>query len=244
MATLIPNTPIVNAGLLYVNGCYMNWLSTTTLSVTSGQCRDVTNTADIVLGATTTITSTTVGVNGVDVAAAVASSFYAVYVIGSSTDQKPGACLLSLSSTAPSLPFGYDMFRRVGYVLTDSSAHFLNFWQEGRNMFYDVGISVLSAGTSTTYANVALTTAVPPEATNVNLVVTYTANSATNVAHFLPYGSTATNGIVRFGYGVAAAQVGMAVVPAELNVAAPTIQYKVSASDSLSLLVAGYTDQL
>lgn len=241
-------TPIVNAGLLYINGLNMTWVSTTTLTVGAGAARNSTDVNDITLGATVTNTSTTVGVNGVDLAAAAASSLYAVYVIGDSNGYKATASLLSLSATAPSLPFGYNMFRRIGYVLTDGSSHYLAFWQYGtgqaRKMYYDVGISVLSGGSSTSYASIDMSAAVPVEACEVLGLATYTANSATNVAHFIPYGSGATNGVVQFGYGVAAAQVGMITIPTQLNGSKPECQYKVASSDALTLLVAGYTDVL
>lgn len=241
-------TPIVNAGLKYVNGLDLVRTGNSTITMAAGAARDSGNVNDIVLSSTATIDGSTVGANGVDLAVLVASKFYAVYVIGDSTGYNAAAGLLSLSFSAPSLPDGYDMYRRVGWVLTDGSAHILQFWQYGngqvRSYYYDVGISALSGGTSTSYANIDLSASVPPIVTEVLLNVAYTANSATNVAHFLPYGSSATNGVVQFGYGVAAAQVGMATVPSELNSGKPEVQYKVAASDSLTLLTQGFKDYL
>lgn len=261
----IPNVPIVNAGLYYVNKFNLAWVSTTTMTVSNGGARDSTNSNDILLAAPVTINGTFVGPNGVDVAAIVASSFYAVYVIASSTSVEtsadelsgadaavnpyPAAALLSLASNAaPFLPYGYDMYRRVGWVLTDSSSHFLKFWQYGaaeeRSYYYDVGISALSAGAATSFTAINLATSVPPRVTQVLFDISYTPNAATNVAQFLPFGSTATNGVVRFGCGVAAAQVGSITVPSQLNGVLPEVLYKVAASDSLTLLTIGYKDFL
>lgn len=244
MAT--PNTPIVNAGLKYVNGLNLTWSAAKVITIGAGAARDSTNTNDIVVSSTLTNTGTVVGVNGVDVAALVLSSMYAVYVIADSTGHYATASLLSLNATTPTLPFGYDMFRRVGWVLTDASANILLFWQVGsgqtRDIWYDVAISELSAGTSTTYAAIDLATSVPPIVTEVFMVATYTPNSATNVAHILPSGSSATNGVVRLGGGVAAAQVSNIVVPVQLLAGVANIQYKVQASDTLSLLTAGFKD--
>jgi hypothetical protein len=140
------------------------------------------------------------------------------------------------------------MYRRIGWVLTDATSDNLLFWQYGsdqeRVYYYDVGISELSGGSSTTYAAIDLASSVPPIATRVIMDVAYTANSATNNAEFLPFGSSATNGIVRFGYGVAAAQVGQAVIPCRLDGAVPKIQYKVDTSDALTLLTVGYHDYI
>lgn len=252
----IPQSPIVNAGLLYVNGLGISKTAAKQITMQLGAARDSTNTNDIILGpsapipvlAPVVINGANVGANGVDAAAIVASSFYAVYVIGDSTDYNAAAGLLSLNTTTPSLPEGYDMYRRVGWVLTDGSANILQFWQfgsgSGRVYYYDVGISALSGGTSTTFANVDLSASVPPLATEVLFHATYTPNAATNIAEFLPYGSSATNGIVVFGYGVAAAQQGMVTVPAELNAGKAEVQYKVATSDTLTLLTAGYKDFL
>ena len=256
-----PNVPIVNDGLLYVNGLGISKTAAKQITMQLGAARDSTNTNDIVLGATSAtpdepttpavpivINGAAVGVNGVDVAAIVLNSFYAVYVIGDSTDHQSTAGLLSLNATTPSLPYGYDMYRRIGWVLTDGSANIFQFWQfgtgSGRMYYYDTTIPVLVLGTSTTFAPVSLVAAVPPIATEVLFNVSYTPTGATDIAHFLPFGSTATNGIVQFGYGVVAKQTGMATIPSELNVAAPTIQYKVTSGDVLTLLVAGYKDTL
>lgn len=244
-----PNVPIVNAGLLYVNGLAIsNNATNTKLNLASGQARNSSNVDDIILSTGVTIDGTTVGANGVDAAAIVASSFYAVYVIGDSTAHQSTAGLLSLNATTPALPYGYDMYRRIGWILTDGAAHILTFWQfgggSGRTYYYDVGISALSGGTQTSFTAVDLSASVPPIATQVLFKATYTPNSATNTAQFLPYGSTATNGFVQFGYGVAAAQVGMVTIPAELNAAKAEIQYKVASSDTLSLLTVGYQDSL
>lgn len=244
----MPNTPIVNAGIKYVNDLQISKTADKTLSMSAGAARDFTNTNDIILNSAVTINGATVGANGVDVAVLVASTMYAVYVIGDSTDYKSTGGLLSLASnTSPSLPSGYDMSRRVGWILTDGSANILQFWQFGRGQerfyYYDVGISALSAGTATSFTAINLSTSVPPVATQVMFDIAYTANSATDTAQFLPFGSTATNGIVRFGTGVAAAQVGSITVPCELNSGVPTVQYKVtSGSDSLTLLTTGFRD--
>lgn len=244
-----PNTPIVNARLAYVNGLQLSWLTTTTFSMASGAASNSNDVNDIELSAPVTNLITSVGPNGVDIAAAVASSFYAVYVIGDSTAYQPTASLISLNATTPALPFGYDMFRRVGFILTDGSAHVLKFWQygngSGKDMWYDTPIATAAITTGTSYATQSLATGIPAIACETFLKVQYTANSATNVVNMGPFGSTPTAAMVIFGYGVAAQQQGMAVVPCALNVAVPTIEHKeTSASDALVLLVSGYRDNL
>lgn len=244
----MPNSPIVNAGIKYVNGLDIAKTAAKTLSLAAGAARDSSNTNDITLDEAVTINGATVGANGVDVAAIVLNSFYAVYVIGDSTGYEDTAGLLSLDDEQPSLPGGYDMYRRVGWILTDGSANILQFWQYGegqeRTYYYDVGISELSGGSSATFAAVDLATSVPPQATEVLFDITYTPNGATDVAEFLPFGSAASSGFIRFGCGVAAAQVGSITVPCRLDSGVPKIQYKVTAGDTLTLLTTGFKDYM
>ena len=241
-----PNSPIVNAGLLYANGLGIAKTAAKIISMAAGAARDSTDTNDITLSALVSINGANVGANGVDIAALVASSFYAVYVIGDSTAYQSAAGLLSLSATAPSLPGGYDMYRRVGWILTDGSSNILQFWQYGqgeeRMYYYDVGISELSGGSDTTFTAIDLATSVPPIATEVLFDVTFTPDGATEVAEFLPFGSSASSGFIRFGYGVAAAQVGVVTVPCRLDSGVPKVLYKVASGDTLTLLTVGFKD--
>jgi hypothetical protein len=243
------NNPIVNARIVYANGLQLVYGTASTFTMSAGAASNSSNVDDIVLPALVTNTITSVGVNGVDIAAAVASSFYAVYLIGDSTGYKASASLLSLNASQPSLPFGYDMYRRVGYVLTDGSANLLKFWQYGnggsRDMWYDTPIATPAITTSTTYVTQSLAAGIPAFACETFLKVDYTPNSATNVCNMGPYGSTPTAAMIIFGYGVAAAQQGMAVVPCALNSGVPTIEHKeTSASDALVIAVSGYRDNL
>lgn len=245
------NTPIVNLGAKYINGLNLTRTDDEVIAIAAGAARDSTNDWDIVVSSALAVSNLVSGAGGIDTGTVGASKMYYVFVIDSSTRSTaaPAAGLLSLSATAPVLPFGYDVFRRVGAVLTDGTSDFLEFHQYGagndRPMYYDVAISELAAGNATTYTAVDLATSVPAVRCDVIALVAYTPASATNKAHFLPFGSTATNGIVQFAYGVAAAQVGMATIPSALDSGVPKIQYKVgNASDALTVSVAGYIDQL
>lgn len=265
------STPVVNGGIKYIHGLQMSFTSTTSITVQPGRARDAVNVNDIVVGyqpnvaasqtgeatippypaGVATVLSTAFnGAGGLDTGTIAVSTFYAVYAIGDSYNVNPGSVILSKNIVAPQFPMGYNIARRIGYILTDSSALVLNFWQFGlgdvRDMWYDVGIAVPTTSGSTTYAPISLVASVPIMGTEVFLKVAYTANSATDIASFLPYGSTATNGIQIFGYGVAALQQGMLTILAEVNATpAPAFQYKTtSASDTLVLTTAGYRDYL
>lgn len=252
----MPNYPIVNAGLKYVNNLDLSYLfsaSATQMTMAAGAARDVTNTNDIILSAPATINGLYVGANGCDTAVLAVSSMYAVYVIGDSTDHQPTAGLLSLVANAtPYLPFGYDMYRIVGYVSTDASAHILQFWAYGhgdeRTFYYDVPLTVLSGGSETSMTALPLTLAasphqlvVPPIACQVWLNVAYTPNTTNTYAEFLPFGSVATAGLVSVGTGVAAqVQHWSILVPCALSAGVPNVLYKVASSDAVTVAVAGF----
>lgn len=260
----LPNNPIVNAGLLYVNGLQI--VNTTydapvsTIFMLKGAARDATNTSDIILSDTITLDIKKVGANGLDIGTPIPNSFYAVYVIGDSTDNNPTAGLFSFAPVSdadtpptPHLPLGYDMYRRVGWILTQSSIVISNFSQSGagqsRTYYYFGPINVLTGGASTTYFPVDLYTCVPPisqpELAAVNEVllnVNYTPSSVNHYVEFNDFSANGvfSNGIVQLGSGVAGQQFGSIRVPSQ----AQQIFYRVAAGDSLTLSVTGYTDYL
>src|SRR5208283_4100787 len=91
--------PQVNAGLLYVNGLDVSWVSTTALSVAAGAARDSSNVNDIVSPTAVSISSAINGAGGLDTGTIAASTFYAVYIIGSSLSANPETNIATQVST-------------------------------------------------------------------------------------------------------------------------------------------------
>jgi len=249
MAT--PNNPIVNAGLSYVNQLQIRFRTSKSVTLFSGAARNSTNIADIILSADTIVDSAIVGANGIDFGTFAANTFYAVYVIGDSRGYSQTAGLFSLSPDAPIIPLNYDMFRRVGWVLTDGSANIISFVQSGlnesRNYYYRSSINVLAAGTATVFTLVNIAAAIPPIVENSIIVTTealvtinYTPASAGNTAQFSFSTVLGISPIVQFGCGVAAPQFGTLTLPTFLR----EISYKVFAGDLVTLNVTGFTDYL
>lgn len=86
------------------------------------------------------------------------STWYHVFLIGDPLIMPD--VLISLSATAPTLPAGYTVFRRIGAMKTDSSAHWIKFSQKGNQFLWSVPLMDV-AGTvpaSGAAASVALTT--------------------------------------------------------------------------------------
>lgn len=249
----VPNTPVVNAGLLYVNGCNLSWVSTTAISVSAGQVRDSSNVNDIVLSSASSVSISSSGVvNALDTGTIAASTMYSVYAIGDSTGFRDNGCLLSLSASQPTLPFGYDMYRRIGAISINSSSQVRRFMQVGsgnsREMLYDPGtgpstkgVVIPSSGTggSTSYVNLGLLISLVPQlAVECIINCAFTPNSANNVLFLAP--ATIDNGTTAWvgsyasmsAAATGSAQVGVLRVPCSLpnatQIAALTILSKVT----------------
>lgn len=242
--------PIVNAARKYVDGLELARVDDENITIAAGAARDSSNTNDITLAAAVTVNALVVGANGIDTGALANNTLYAVYVIGDSTKYQDAAGLLSASASGPAaMPAGYDMYRRVGYVRTDGTADLLEFHQygvdESRVMYYDAPISILAAGNAIADAEIDLSTFVPAARAVLMLDVDLTAANAVDLVELKPFGSAAANGLVRFGCGVAAQQVGSLSIPSALDAGVPKILYKVTdAGDAVTLLCAGYEDFL
>jgi hypothetical protein len=256
---------IVNYPFLYVNGLQLSWTSNTTLTVAAGIIRDLSNIADINLGnyldesdedvgvaanVATLLDTSKVGVNGIDTGVLAVSTSYYVYVIADTTGFRPSAVILSLG-VIPVLPFGYDVYKRIGNVITDSSAHFLLFKQSGDRAIrwyqYDAAIAVLTTSGSTTPVAVSLLSAVPLHA-NVGIVAltsSFIANSAADSFSLRPTGGTAFPITVSSGVVTVAQKSAPFEMVVEQTATAVSIDYETtSGSDSLTLNVIGYVDNI
>lgn len=253
----VQNDPIYGLPFLYINGLVISVASDETLSISAGQCRDSNDIMDIVIGgdplngpstdAPVTLDYRVSGINGLDTGSIAASKMYAIYAIGDSRYYKAPATIMTLASnSAPRMPFGYDSYRLIGYAVTDSSSDFLPAYVSGNNntriFTYDAPqATAVTAGASATYAGVVLTTLVAPvDNTPVFVQTDYTANAAADVLKmqgFDSVGDAVT--IIAPVAGATAHTVTVSTVLAQLNTAAPTINYKVSAG-TVAVNVAGF----
>ena len=245
--TIQPNYPMVNLGNLYVQGGALSFVSGTSITIAAGQFRDSTNVNDIVLSSAATIVASANGANGLDVGSLGNSTLYAVYVIGDSTDYNPTAGLLSASFSAPTLPAGYDMFRRIGCVLTSGAAAILDFSQAGRTMWYAAAVATaVTVGQSTTFALVNVSAMVPSTANSVILESVLTADAGgTRTAAFKASGSSSAAGQVITSSPASTVTSASLVCPCSTISSTTGVDYLVSnGSASLAVSVFGYVDQL
>jgi len=153
----------------------------------------------LVVTSAVTCNIATSGANGLDTGSEAASTWYSVWDIynpASLTD----ACLLSISSTSPTLPSGYTAKMRVGWVRNDAGS---NFWQTiqygdltqlviGTN---PTGLPAIITGSSgsvsaPTWTSTAVTSFVPTTAAAIVIVMTsYTDGSGVMAAPNNTYGA-------------------------------------------------------
>ncbi len=132
-------------------------VSASSLAITNGSLYQT------LTGVSFTINAITVGANGLstDVAggALATSTWYYVYAIYNGATV---AGLLSTSATAPALPAGYSYSRLIGVALTNSSAYFHAFVQEGRHFVYDQGQQVSTASAVQSWSVQTCAAFIPP----------------------------------------------------------------------------------
>lgn len=242
------NNPIINQPFLYVQGLSVGQGSTTTWTIASGAARDSSNVADIILPATVTLSTSRVGVNALDTGTIAASSHYAIYVIGDSTGNHATAGIASLNQSAPLLPNGYDMYRRVGWGFTASNTQTTALWQTGtgqvRAYYYNTTFPViLTAGAATTFTAVSTLAGVPistPQDTTEGFFkLTYASASAANTVDFGVPGTTQP--ILSVSNGAAETT----ITNIWLLVRGDSLSYRTtSGSDSVTLVCTGFKDYL
>lgn len=217
----------------------------TIINVGAGQCRDSTDTFQIISNGNLTASNAFVGVGGLDVGTVTANTLYAIYVISDPVNNNPTSLILSKSFTGPLMPYGYMPYRLIDQVATDASSHFISMKWSGHY-----------SDRMTTY----LTTQVVPYtpatlATQINLsrwVPPIDGTVVTFKASIIP--ATTGNGVSMSSTGVAGnfvglvtgsvlsvAQWGMIRVPISLVSGVPSVYATCnSASDTVVLNIASF----
>lgn len=242
----MPNLSIQPQRISYINGIGLSYAGVATVNIAVGQCSNSTDVNDMILEEVLTPSLLSSGALGLDTGAVAASTFYAVYLIGDSQKFNTPSAVFSADLASPLMPSGYDMSRRIGYVLTDGSSNIRPFIQTGndlcRKVWYQTAVAELSAGTSATYANIDLASSVPASVSGLEvfLLTSVTPTASGDSAQFLTGGVTATVGTA-VNTGFEAAKVNILVVSLPCS-AASVVQYKVTGSVDVATL--GYIDQL
>ena len=234
----------------YANGLGISNDATTPntkLDVAIGSILDSTGTFQLALNAPVVINAAANGLNGLDTGSLAASKVYAVFLVADPVTLQVPGCMVSLSYTAPVLPFGYSAFALIGYVVTDASSHFLKgYWSAGngsqRLFMYDAPqATAITAGAATTYTAIDLSALVP---TLDNLPVwissAFTPGAASRTLKMQPTGATG-DAITITGQVTSVVVSSNNYLYAKIATAKPEISYVVSnAGDAAAINVAGY----
>lgn len=219
---------------------------TTALDVAVGSILDSTKTFQMNLDDALVINAANVGVNGLDTGALAASTVYYVYLIAGTSSGNVPAGLISALDT-PYLPFGYDIYAKIGYVVTGAGSTFLtDYWTDDlsswRTFMFDAPqATTVVAGAATAYTAIDLSNFVPAiENTLVFFSSELTPSAASQTLKLQP--ETGTGDMVTITGQVAAVIVSSQdLCIATLLVGVPTINYKVSnAAAAAYIAVGGY----
>lgn len=155
-----------------------------TMSIAAGQATDSTNAAALVLAAfskTTSAWALGTGNGGLDTGVIANTTWYAFYLI-----QRPDTGVVdvtfSTNGTTPTLPANYTLYRRIGWGLTNGSAQWVAFEQNGDDFTWIAPVNDVNA-TVTASANRTARTLTAAPSTTVNVDVYYR-TSTTGVNEF------------------------------------------------------------
>jgi len=235
----------------YIDRLPLSYTSAASVTIGAGTCRDSTGVYTITNASNRVANITSSGAGGLDTGSEAASTWYAVFIIADSAGVNVEAAMLSLSDTAPTMPSGYNIFRRVGWIRNNGSSDIINFFSNGnqrtRSVIYDVNksvTSVLSTGTAITFTDIVLTSFVPPGVTEVRAFIDTFLKDAGDYVAFRPDGSAVTFAGTpwRFLSGTGER------TNITVNLIASTgriVEYRLSFADcDLNMSVAGYTDYI
>jgi len=235
-------------------GARLNYVSAASVSVgTAGESswvKDSTNVLLMTWSGLLTADITVSGAGGLDTGSEAADTLYYVHIIGDTSGTNTPKALISLSATAPTMPSGYDVFRRLGAFRNDGSSDILWFWQAGagrdRWMYYgedESQTTVLSAGSATTFTDVDSSAYVPSTSRLIDFHPQYetAGGAASDTAIIKPKGAQGSS--TKLGPGVVT---GFRMRTTALMAcdSSQLIEYKTSAAAStLTLNVRGYLDE-
>ena len=153
----------------YVRGFVTAWTTNSRVAIGAGDGRSSDNTYDIVLSAPLVVDITVAGIGGLDTGVEAPNTWYYPYAIADSTNVNPTAAIISASPLAPTLPAGYDKFRRVGSVRNTAASNFRPFTTSGsaadRAVQYSDPITmrqILNGGSAVVVTAVVCSVLIPP----------------------------------------------------------------------------------
>ncbi len=182
------------------------------------------------------------------------NAHYNIFVIGDTNGVNSPEVLYSLSPTAPVMPSGHDVFRRMGSVRNDASSDFLEYTEFGsdrsrRIVYKELRsiLSVLTNGSATTFADVLIFTLVPPTANEVWMLCNAVFDDDEAFVEFRTNGVTLADPPIKLQGGTnTTSQLASASLDFTIECdGAERIEYKSNSSgNEIDLYVLGYVNSL
>jgi len=113
------------------------------------------------LGKTTAAWAAGAGNGALDTGTIAPNAWYHVHLI-KRPDTGEAEVLISTSATAPALPSGYTLFRRIGAMKTNGAGQWLKFIQAGDEFLWDAPVLDVSGSSNQSTTPIARTLSVPP----------------------------------------------------------------------------------
>lgn len=169
----------------YIQNLNLTWDQATghKIDIGTGKCIDSKDSYDIINTSVITGDIRTTGLNGIDAGVFIADRWYYVYILADSNAVNPNGMVFSLSQTVPVLPTGYDKYRRLGVVRSETSAgnFIVSFFQYGkyntRTYYYDEGVPfviITGTGNDTTATILDWSPRIPPTSNEAGVVYNFT----------------------------------------------------------------------
>ncbi|WP_298255843.1 hypothetical protein [Bradyrhizobium sp.] len=147
--------------------------SSATFSIAAGIAADAT--AADVMTLSASISKTTLawasgsGNGGLDTGTIAASTWYHAYLIKDVTTQAVDV-LISVSASAPTMPGGYTLKRRIGSIKTNGSSQWILFHQNGDEFLWDAALQDVT-GSANLGTSALLSTLTVPTGVEVNAII-------------------------------------------------------------------------
>jgi|ERR1017187_758227 hypothetical protein len=196
------------------------------------------------------IDSSIIGIGGLDKGPLLANKIYGVYVAWDPIGSNEPSAFISSSYYHPTIQFGYDAVKLVGYVATDASKNFRPAkWNRYgsasyRNFIYTPSVAVLQNGTASTETKIDLISYIPNiEGQIVNLELSFTSSTPGN--SLTVYSDMGSFDLYAQAASIPNTSLTNLVVTKQVlltGVISPVISYSVTnaATDSASIYCNGY----
>ena len=239
----------------HIEGFTPSFSTASKILISGGSARNSTDTNNIISAGSVSADLTVSGANGLDTGVEAIDTWYAAFVIVDTTGANLPVGLFSTSATAPTLPSGYDIVRRIGWARNNAASDIRKFFTFGgdrrRRYVNDVvssEIKALAGGVATSFTAVSLAAFMPPTSLEVEIRADFenAGGTDTDTAVFRPTGSAISevNASASIGPGILLTNPMRHMIDL-ITDSSESIDYAVTAAaDSLDLYVLGYTDEV